>query len=196
MPTITDWLMVGITVVYVIATIFICVANIHSAKASQLQLLEMKREYEENQRITLMPYFNNCKCVEAVGEQGEAACWLTKPCTKDYLDATVFFQLTNCGPGNAVDISYEWKGVEYSDRDVSYVASLSAGGARNLKVKFYTRKPDCAKRDTAFIDITFWDLFGNQYLQEVCINFIIDSDSLTIRNNIPISRPKLQQSSD
>lgn len=108
MPTITDWLMVGITVVYVIATIFICVANIHSAKASQLQLLEMKREYEENQRITLMPYLNICKCVEAVGEQGEAACWLTKPCTKDYLDATVFFQLTNCGPGNAVDISYDY----------------------------------------------------------------------------------------
>ena len=35
MPTITDWLMVIITLVYVIATIFICWANIKSAKASK-----------------------------------------------------------------------------------------------------------------------------------------------------------------
>lgn len=33
MPLITDWLMVVITFVYVIATIFICWANIKSAKA-------------------------------------------------------------------------------------------------------------------------------------------------------------------
>lgn len=50
MPLITDWLMVVITFVYVIATIFICWANIKSAKASKEELAEMKRQYAEENR--------------------------------------------------------------------------------------------------------------------------------------------------
>ena len=50
MSTITDWLMVIITLVYVIATIFICWANIKSAKASKEELAEMKRQYAEENR--------------------------------------------------------------------------------------------------------------------------------------------------
>ena len=50
MPTITDWLMVIITLVYVIATIFICWANIKSAKASKEELAEMKMQYAEENR--------------------------------------------------------------------------------------------------------------------------------------------------
>lgn len=50
MPTITDWLMVIITLVYVIATIFICRANIKSAKASKEELAEIKRQYAEENR--------------------------------------------------------------------------------------------------------------------------------------------------
>lgn len=47
---ITDWLMVIITAVYVVATIFICRANIKSAKATREQLAEAKRQYEEEHR--------------------------------------------------------------------------------------------------------------------------------------------------
>lgn len=50
MPTITDWLMVIITFVYVVATIFICWANIRSAKATKDQLAESKRQYDEENR--------------------------------------------------------------------------------------------------------------------------------------------------
>lgn len=49
-PTITDWLMVIITLIYVIATIFICRANIKSARASKEELAEIKRQYEEENR--------------------------------------------------------------------------------------------------------------------------------------------------
>lgn len=49
-PTITDWMMVGITVVYVVATIFICVANWKSANASKKQLAEMQEQYEADNR--------------------------------------------------------------------------------------------------------------------------------------------------
>lgn len=50
MPTITDWLMVGITAIYVVATIFICLANIKSANAAKKQLQEMQRQYDEINR--------------------------------------------------------------------------------------------------------------------------------------------------
>ena len=46
----TDWLMVIITAIYVIATIIICKANLKSADASNQQLEESKRQFEENKR--------------------------------------------------------------------------------------------------------------------------------------------------
>ncbi len=50
MPTITDWLMVVITAVYVIATILICRANIKSANATREQVAESKRQFDEGNR--------------------------------------------------------------------------------------------------------------------------------------------------
>ena len=45
-----DWAMVIVTGIYVVATIFICWANIKSAKASKEQLCEMQRQYTEANR--------------------------------------------------------------------------------------------------------------------------------------------------
>lgn len=50
MPTITDWIMVIITCVYVIATILICLFNYRSAKATREQVAEARRQYEEINR--------------------------------------------------------------------------------------------------------------------------------------------------
>lgn len=46
----SDWAMVLITTIYVIATCFICWANIRAANASKSQLLEMQRQYAEENR--------------------------------------------------------------------------------------------------------------------------------------------------
>ncbi|WP_295093310.1 hypothetical protein [Ruminococcus sp.] len=46
----TDWLMVIITAVYVVATIFIWKANKMAAEASKEQLEESKRQFEESQK--------------------------------------------------------------------------------------------------------------------------------------------------
>lgn len=45
MPLITDWIMVGITAIYVIATIFICVFNYKTAKATNEQTNELKKQF-------------------------------------------------------------------------------------------------------------------------------------------------------
>lgn len=57
MPIITDWLMVIITLIYVIATIAICAANIKSAKATRDQLAESKRQFEEEHRAFITHEF-------------------------------------------------------------------------------------------------------------------------------------------
>ena len=46
----TDWLMVIITAVYVVATIFICIYNGKSAKAAREQLAESQRQFNESNR--------------------------------------------------------------------------------------------------------------------------------------------------
>lgn len=45
MPTITDWIMVEITTVYVVATILICFFNYKAAKATKEQTQEMKNQF-------------------------------------------------------------------------------------------------------------------------------------------------------
>ena len=66
MPTITDWLMVGITAVYVIATIAICWANIKSADATREQVAEAKRQFEEINRALVTVSFEIIKTGLAV----------------------------------------------------------------------------------------------------------------------------------
>lgn len=55
--SVTDWIMVGITVVYVIATICIFIANNKSARAAEKQLQQMKKQFEENDRPILEAEF-------------------------------------------------------------------------------------------------------------------------------------------
>lgn len=50
MSSITDWIMVIITAVYVLATIAICIFNYKSAKASQIQVKESIRQYNDSNK--------------------------------------------------------------------------------------------------------------------------------------------------
>lgn len=49
-PSISDWMMVGVTIIYVIATIMICYYNSKSAHAASMQLEEAKIELEESRK--------------------------------------------------------------------------------------------------------------------------------------------------
>lgn len=56
-----DWVMVIVTGIYVVATIFICRANIKSAKASKEQLKELQRQYAEANRPNIEIEFHYLK---------------------------------------------------------------------------------------------------------------------------------------
>jgi len=49
----SEWILVGITAIYVIATILICVFNYRSAKAATAQVTEMKNIQQQNADIQL-----------------------------------------------------------------------------------------------------------------------------------------------
>ncbi|MGX8700962.1 hypothetical protein [Caproiciproducens sp.] len=53
----TDWIMIAITVIYVIATILICIFNYRSAKATREQVAESKRQFEESNRASVTVTF-------------------------------------------------------------------------------------------------------------------------------------------
>lgn len=90
----TDWLMVIITFIYVVATIVICIFNGKSAKESKEQIEESKRQYEETkrryettERIKVMPYL----VLENV-----------KPGNRQNM-MTFTLSIKNCGYGSVVD---------------------------------------------------------------------------------------------
>ena len=56
-----DEIMIAITAVYVIATIFICIFNYRSAKATREQLAESKRQFEENNRAFVTVTFETIR---------------------------------------------------------------------------------------------------------------------------------------
>lgn len=98
----TDWLMVIITAVYVIATIAICYYNGKSAKAakeqleeSKLQAAEQKKQYEETtkqyqktEQMRIMPFFV-ISSIESAERKGQK---------------TFQVNVVNCGNGAAVDV--------------------------------------------------------------------------------------------
>ena len=69
----TDWIMIIITTIYVIATIVICISNKRSADAAKEQTREMIKEYNENNRPYIIVKFEIvrlgllCFVVENVG---------------------------------------------------------------------------------------------------------------------------------
>ncbi len=55
---ITDWLMVLITLAYVVTTLFILRANQKSARITEKQLEESKLQFMETQRLSVLPYLS------------------------------------------------------------------------------------------------------------------------------------------
>ena len=124
-PSITDWLMVGITVVYVIATVFICWANFSSARASKAQVEESKRQYEETKRLQMMPYIN-CDFEKTRADDGLKLDIVTD-CNSSVTHGK-YFIFKNVGLGSAKEITYKWNNLTASyDRGVFVFQSLQSG---------------------------------------------------------------------
>lgn len=186
MPTITDWLMVGITLVYVIATIAIWFANHKSARATEKQLIESKRQFDETKRLEHMPYMqvsfgewiNN-------GEQGSYLpnMWLNINRTADNhtSSADMSIDVTNIGLGLAVNIKCKWISAGIEQEQHLSASLLKRGECCNstfiISAAIPEKEPQYA--DTSLI-ICFDDFLGNHYEQTVDISFQIHPHHISL----------------
>lgn len=113
MPKITDWLMVGITLVYVIATIAIWFANHKSARATEKQLIESKRQFDETKRLEHMPYmqvsFGKWKTSDERGSYlPNMMLDINRSDDNRFASAGMSIDVTNIGLGLAVNIKCKW----------------------------------------------------------------------------------------
>ena len=177
MPMITDWLMVGITFVYVVATIAIWLVNRKSAHATEEQLAESKRQFEETKRVEHMPYleitlnkhikdFTDADLSLAVSSHGEEE--------RTVVDLQII--LKNIGLGAAKDFRYLWTNMDgsYLRNDLPFLACLPAE-EQSILIDFYFEHPaDMSSYDaTVQIQFQFKDLLENQYQQELTLTYLV-----------------------
>lgn len=209
MPSVTDWLMVGITFVYVIATIFICIFNGRSAKATREQVAESQRQFDETKRLERMPYFDVDILEEqdsdrlfhpdvflCVSDQHPKHCTLISEC--------LIFK--NIGAGTATHLTYSWLNTRKERQEGQFpFSTFEEKQTREQHFCFQTALfPDGEDIDeytkyseyeaTPSLLLIFDDLLGNKYEQELRFEFSISSADKTKLRNVKVYEPKLIKS--
>lgn len=169
MPLITDWLMVIITAIYVIATIAICWANVGAAKATREQLVESRRQYEDKKRLEIMPYIQFEKSNEAFNYKLNLVLNSGGELTGHYI---LNARMKNIGNGTAKGITYiyQWDNYKHSyDKGAFPVQALSSGESQTIQIDFsYT--PNKVDTEVCFL-LHYEDLLENAYSQELKVKF-------------------------
>ena len=184
MPTITDWLMVGITGIYVIATIFICVFNAKSARATYQQLAESKCQFEESKRLETMPFLQLEIPTEIKSPQFEIELDLCERDTADTIYKIV--KLKNLGNGSATNIVYTWKRNNTCDQvvcDYPPINAIMHGDSYYFQLSFNTNET-MKTRTTGVLIWQYDDLLGNSYEQIVTLTFD-EGDLVQCENDTP-----------
>ena len=193
MPTITDWLMVGITAVYVVATIFISCANIKSANATRDQLTESKRQYEDKKRLEIMPYIQFEQTKDNANHELNLVLDSGDKLTGKYI---LLVRMKNIGNGTAKDIAYtyQWNnGANTHDRGAFPVQALSSGESQTIKVVFFHTVEKRAERSACFV-LRYRDLLENAYTQKLNLRFTRNSSAtlklVEFTTSSPVLTPK------
>lgn len=179
MPMITDWLMVIITSIYVIATILICVFNGKSARATREQIAESQRQYDDTQRLQMMPYFeimvhddirDFVECIRlAISNKGEE-------------NSTVIgrrISIKNIGLGVAKNFTYTWCNLDgwYQRCDLDF-STLAPREERSVFFDFYAEHRADFSEYEAPVSMIFHycDLLENKYSVNLKLKFRIAHD--------------------
>lgn len=186
MPKITDWLMVGITLVYVIATIAIWFANHKSARATEKQLIESKRQFDETKRLEHMPYmqvsFGKWETRDECGSYlPNMMLDINRSGDNRFASSGKSIDVTNIGLGLAVNIKCKWISAGIEQEQHLSASLLKRGECCNstfiISAAIPEKEPQYA--DTSLI-ICFDDFLGNHYEQTVDISFQIHSHHISL----------------
>ena len=172
-------LMVLITFIYVVATIEICRANIKSAEATKEQLEESKRQFAENERLQMMPYFeiivhddirDFVECIELTISNSNAE-------NSTVIDRRI--SIKNIGLGVAKDFTYTWCNLDgcYPRNDLSFTA-FAPGEEKSIYFDFYAEHKEDFSEYEARVSMIFYysDLLENKYSVVLNLVFRIAKD--------------------
>lgn len=176
MPTITYWLMVVITAIYVVATVFISCANIKSANATREQLAESKRQYEDKKRLEIMPYIQFEQTKDSASHELNLVLN-----SGDNLKGTyvLLMRMKNIGNGTAKDISYTYQwdnGAQSYDRGAFPIQALSSSEIQTIKVDFSHSTDNRENLEACFL-LRYMDLLENAYTQDLNLRFTRSNSS-------------------
>ena len=179
---ITDWIMVAITAIYAIATIFITKSNYVSADASKKQLKESRMQFDEMRRLSSLPFLQ----IELNGK---------KDCSVEYTlelpignnpPGDLFSQvgvLRNIGNGTAMNIVYSWECKEIEAKNIDCLSVNAIRYGESYKIELLTTKTKNDKEVKGKLTFDYQDLIGNEYEQTMYISFC--GYDITIETDIP-----------
>lgn len=172
-------LMVLITFIYVVATIEICRANIKSAEATKEQLEESKRQFAENERLQMMPYFEIIvhDDIRDFVECIELAISYRKAENSTVIDRRI--SIKNIGLGVAKDFTYTWCNLDgcYPRNDLGFTA-FAPGEEKSIYFDFYAEHKEDFSEYEAQVSMIFCysDLLENKYSVVLNLVFRIAKD--------------------
>lgn len=182
-PTITDWLMVAITAIYVVATICITKSNRDTAEATKKQLIENKTQYEEMRRYSNLPFLQ----FEINGKKDQPVVHEFELTTSISSHREIFGQsgiLRNIGNGTAMNIVYSWQSeaLDAPNTDCFSVNAIRHGDS--YKVELITEQTKDNEVAKGVLTFNYQDLLGNEYEQKMYFSF--QNYDMTIDTDTPM----------
>ena len=210
MTHMTDWLMVCITALYLLATIAIFVVNFLSTKAMQNQLMQSKKQFEESQRLQVMPFLQVNIEDRKQGENGELVfpfadynvsySWPHEKHFKgyyifpleDFMKGWVYISIKNAGLGLIHNTTIDWDLCLFNHERTCEDIIILPNSEWGINVRFLgdpleeeeIKQHCCGDGNNFlehnFINIQYDDLLGNRYEQSIDVYLRMSTDHKTI----------------
>ena len=177
-----DSLMVAITFVYVLATIYISDANEKSAKAAREQLVESKRQFEENKQLEFLPVLKISNDGKTNEPPNICLRW-SKEDSGSLCNTNFQIRLLNIGIGTAKDMSFAW----IAEENIIQCAPLPVDFLRQndeqkliIDVTIWANKPSENHTDFTDLRIKYADLLNHRYHQDITFGFTFSEEGLQL----------------
>lgn len=185
----TDWLMVIITAIYVVATILICIANFMSAKATREQIDESKKQHKETQRLQALPYLQVAFDDGITNEDNSPQTPYTfldisDANEDDKVTAIRYISFKNVGLGLLHHTKLTWDSKDrkddgYPEKDIVIPPHVQWGFNALISAKKpESNDPLKKKSSKCYFKVEYEDLLGNKYRQQVEVIFVISYTEL------------------
>lgn len=181
----TDWPMVIITVIYVIATICIMKANQKAAYAAKEQLDISRKQYEESKRLEYMPILQ--MSLSHNEENPHEAQYIDISPSEVEASSTTsqFFELKNVGNGTAINITFTWKFIDLGFSDTDYLPVCAIMQGDNYKINLSCDMDNnLPQSSTLLLEFEYYDLLGNIYEQKIFL-MIENEEFVRCENDLP-----------